>query len=639
MKSSDLARLNLPSDPQISPDGTRVAFVVTRPDLDDDRYYRTIWVWDGESARAFTHGPADVNPRWSPDGRSLAFLRGGETTELRPQVAVMPAGGGEARILTDIPLGCEELEWSPDGTGIAAVGLTYTDEWADLDDAERGRRPRRVTDVPFRFDNLGWTHDRKRHVWLVDPEGGADPRCLTEGRYDERFIAWRPDGMAVAFASDRSPRKAFEDGMDLFEVDIEKGEQRRIIERGSWAFPSFRPDGILHAIGDPVPGSWPSLTSVWRIGEEPVDLTGHLDRNVFSMTLGVAPRGPQWHGQTFFSVLEDSGRVGVIRVHEDGAVDHLVDGDRVVKGLTVDASGSRLAMIISSPTDPGEVYLWEDGEERCLTDLNAAFRAGVPMCEPEHFQVVSGGIEVDAWALVPPGEDRLPVLLNIHGGPASQYGWGFFDEFQIFAGAGYAVIACNPRGSTGRGLEHVRGVVGDGWGVVDVEDVTNTIEEALRRYPRLDPERIGVMGGSYGGFLTAWLIARDHRYRSAVVERALLSFTSFAGTSDIGSTFPKIYAGVDLVDDPNVLWEKSPLGTAHLIQTPTLILHSENDFRCPIEQAEQLFMILKRQEVEAEFLRFPGEGHELSRSGKPKHRQERFDAILDWHARQLTTNG
>jgi dipeptidyl aminopeptidase/acylaminoacyl peptidase len=268
--------------------------------------------------------------------------------------------------------------------------------------------------------------------------------------------------------------------------------------------------------------------------------------------------------------------------------------------------------------------------------LNADFRAEVPMTDPEHFRVVSGGIEVDAWALLPPGDGKVPVLLNIHGGPASQYGWGFFDEFQVYAAAGYGVVACNPRGSTGRGLEHVRAVVGDGWGVVDVEDVTNTIEEALRRYPRLDARRIGVMGGSYGGFLTAWLIAQDHRYQSAIVERALLSFTSFAGTSDIGAIFPRIYAGVDLVEDPDTLWQKSPLAVAHQIQTPTLILHSENDFRCPIEQAEQLFMILKRQQTDAELLRFPGEGHELSRSGKPRHRRERFEAVLDWHGRHLT---
>ena len=554
MKSSDLARLAMPSDPQISPDGAKIAFVVARQDLENDRYHRTIWVWDGENAQAFTHGPADQNPRWSPDGRFLAFLRGGETPAQRPQVAIMSADGGEAQVLTDIALGCEELEWSPDGAALAAVGVTYVDEWADLDDDERSRRPRRVTDVPFRFDNMGWTHDRRRHVWLVDPIGRQEARCLTDGHFDERFIAWRPDGKAIGFYTDRSPRRAFEDGADLFEVDVESGVQRRTAERGSWSFPSYRPDGKLHAVGDPIPGSWPSLISVWRLDEHPVDLTGHLDRNVFSMALGVSPRGPRWHDKSFYSVIEDSGSVGVIRVHEDGAVDHLVDGDRAVKGLTVDDSGNRLALIISSPTDPGEVYLWENGEERCVTDLNGRFRAEVPMVEPEHFQVVSGGVEIDAWALVPPGKESVPVLLNIHGGPASQYGWGFFDEFQVFAGAGYAVVACNPRGSTGRGLDHVRAVVGDGWGVVDVEDVTNTIEEALRRYPRLDADRMGVMGGSYGGFLTAWLIAKDHRYRSAVVERALLSFNSFAGTSDIGASFPKIYAGVDLVDDPETLW-------------------------------------------------------------------------------------
>ncbi len=637
MQPSDLARLSIPSDPQISPDGTKVAFVVSRPDLDQDRYQRTIWLWDGERAREFTHGPADFNPRWSPDGAFLAFLRGGAGPENPPQVAVMQAAGGEARTLTAIELGCEEVEWSPDGSTLGVVGITYTDEWAGLDDTERSRKPRRVTEVPFRFDNMGWIHDRKRHVWLIDPAGVSEPRQLTSGEFDERFIAWRPDGGRIAFTTDRSGRRAFEDGVDLFEVDVESGELQRLGERGSWAFATYRPDGALHAVGDPVPGSWPSLISTWRLDGEPVDLTGHLDRNVFSMTLGIAPRGPQWHGESFFSVIEDAGRVGVIRVHPDGAVDHLIDGDRAVKGVTVDASGGTLAMVISGPDDPGEVYLYTHGEERCLTDLNGGFRADVPMVQPEHFQVVSGGIEIDAWALVPPGEGQVPVLLNIHGGPASQYGWGFFDEFQVFAGAGYAVVACNPRGSTGRGLDHVRAVVGDGWGEVDVEDVTNTIEEALRRYPRLDAERIGVMGGSYGGFLTAWLIGRDRRYASAVVERALLSFTSFAGTSDIGGTFPKIYAGAELADDPWVLWQKSPLASAHEIRTPTLILHSENDFRCPIEQAEQLFMILKGQGVETEFLRFPGEGHELSRSGKPKHRVERFDAILQWHDRFLGT--
>jgi dipeptidyl aminopeptidase/acylaminoacyl peptidase len=186
-------------------------------------------------------------------------------------------------------------------------------------------------------------------------------------------------------------------------------------------------------------------------------------------------------------------------------------------------------------------------------------------------------------------------------------------------------------------VEFVRAVRRDGWGIVDETDVMAVLDAALQRYPRLDGDRVGVMGGSYGGFLTAWLIARHDRFRSAVVERALLGWPSFAGTSDIGATFGRMYLDADLPDDLGRLWGASPLSMADNITTPTLIVHSENDFRCPIEQAEQLFMMLKKQDVEAELLRFPGEGHELSRSGQPRHRLERYEAILDWHHRHLVS--
>ncbi|MGD8289054.1 MAG: prolyl oligopeptidase family serine peptidase, partial [Gemmatimonadota bacterium] len=236
---------------------------------------------------------------------------------------------------------------------------------------------------------------------------------------------------------------------------------------------------------------------------------------------------------------------------------------------------------------------------------------------------------------LPEGGERVPLLLNIHGGPAAQYGHAFFDEFQVYVGAGYGVVACNPRGSAGKGDEFVRAVAGDGWGRVDRSDIDVVVREALRRYPRLDPDRMGVMGGSYGGFLSAWLIGQEDRWRSAVVERALLVWDSFAGTSDIGATFPAEYTGADHPDGWDTWWEKSPLRLADRVRTPTLLLHAENDYRCPIEQAEQYFMALLKQGVEVEMLRFPGEGHELSRNGAPKHRVERFEAILDWHARHL----
>ncbi|MGD2061459.1 MAG: prolyl oligopeptidase family serine peptidase, partial [Acidimicrobiia bacterium] len=235
----------------------------------------------------------------------------------------------------------------------------------------------------------------------------------------------------------------------------------------------------------------------------------------------------------------------------------------------------------------------------------------------------------------PQGESAVPLLLNIHGGPASQYGFGFFDEFQVYAGAGYGVVACNPRGSAGRGEQFVKAVKGENWGTVDHVDVTAAVTAALERHQRLDADRMGIMGGSYGGFLTAWIIGQEQRWKSAVVERGLLSWTSFAGTSDIGGVFPENYLEEGYPTGWERWWEKSPLALAHRVTTPTLIIHAEEDFRCPIEQAEQYLMALLRNGIEAELLRFPGEGHEMSRSGKPRHRKERFEAILDWHSRHL----
>jgi dipeptidyl aminopeptidase/acylaminoacyl peptidase len=365
------------------------------------------------------------------------------------------------------------------------------------------------------------------------------------------------------------------------------------------------------------------------------DLTGHLDRSVISHGPAINPAGPQWVGEAAVTCLEDAGRVKVVRVEPDGTVDLVLEGDRAITGVSPNQDGTKLAFVAVAPTDPGELRVFEAGAERTVTRLNEGFRARTVLVEPEPFTVISDGEAIDVFVYLPPGEETVPVLLNIHGGPATQYGYTFFDEFQVYAGAGYGVVACNPRGASGRGADFVRAVRTEGWGMVDEADVTAALDAALERFPRLDGGRVGIMGGSYGGFLTAWLIARQDRYSSAVVERALLNWPSFGGTSDIGATFGRMYLDADLPEGQSRLWEASPLSLAHQIETPTLIVHSENDFRCPIEQADQLFMVLKKQGVEAEFLRFPGEGHELSRSGKPKHRLERFEAILDWHHRHV----
>lgn len=619
MTPEQLSELRIPSDPRLAPDGSRVAYVVSRPDLEDDRYHRAIWI----DADRFTNGPGDSSPRWSPDGEQIAFLRASDGSP--GQLAVIEVNGGEARTITDFDHGVEAVEWSPDGDKLVVVGVTWAEDWAGLDDEERSRRPRRVTSVPFRYDNKGWTHDRRRHLWLIDPSGADAPLCLTPGEFDEESPAWSPDGERIAFISDRDPRHGLVSGNDVWEVDIVSGETSRVTDRGYWGAVSYRPDGALHLLGDRN-SRYPVEFYLHRRQDDGslLDLTGHLDRG--SVSLAAGPAAIRWDEDRAIVGLEDSGSFGVIGVQPDATVDTLVGGQKIVTGF--DFSHGRLVYTASTWDSPGELI--SDGTP--LTHLN---EADLDLAVPDHFRVHSDNTEIDVWVFLPDGEARVPLLLNVHGGPASQYGFGFFDEFQVYAGARYGVVACNPRGSAGRGDAFLSAVKGEGWGVVDYADVLAAVDAALQRHDRLDPDRMGVMGGSYGGFMTAWVIGREDRWKSAVVERALISWTSFSGTSDIGGVFPENYLGQSYPDAWDLWWSKGPLGLADKVTTPTLVLHAENDFRCPIEQAEQYFMALLRNGTTAEFVRFPGEGHEMSRSGKPSHRVERFEAILDWHARHL----
>jgi dipeptidyl aminopeptidase/acylaminoacyl peptidase len=628
MTPDDLNGLTTPQMPAVHPSGDRVAYVLSTIDTDEDRYDRSIWVGDADESRQFTAGPGDSAPRWSPDGTLLAFIR---TEDMVGQLAIIPADGGEAQVVTDFDLGVSAFDWSPDGSSLAVAATTYVEGWADLSDDERARKPRRLGSVPYRFDDLGWLHDRKSHIWLVAADGSGEPRCLTPGDRDEKQPTWHPDGSRIIYLSDLREDRSLDFGASVMAVEVDSGDRTELIPHGGWTYARYSPAGDPHLLGDP-DVDWPSLTTLWRLdGTELISLTAHLDRSAASLAIG--PAYIEFDDGLVYVMHEDAGTGGVAAVHPDGTVDHVVDGQQVVSGFSIAAGVS--AYVSKTPTDPGTLFLSKDGEGSAV-----AHSSDLPLIEAHHFTTISEGVEIDVWVYLPPGDDDVPTLLNIHGGPASQYGFGFFDEFQIYAGAGYGVVACNPRGSSGRGKEFVRAVTHDGWGVVDVTDVNAALDAALERYPRLDGERMGIMGGSYGGFLTSWIIGTDHRWKSAVVERGLLSFNSFAGTSDIGGSFPRFYAGADHGDpDAERIWrEKSPLTMADQTTTPTLVLHAENDFRCPIEQAERYFMALLKAGVETEFVRFPGEGHEMSRSGKPRHRVERFDVILDWHGRHLSAD-
>jgi dipeptidyl aminopeptidase/acylaminoacyl peptidase len=329
-------------------------------------------------------------------------------------------------------------------------------------------------------------------------------------------------------------------------------------------------------------------------------------------------------------VVQDAarGRVRLLRVTRGGAVTELLGGDVEVGGHAT--GGGRVVASVSRPDSFGELVLIEDGTARTLTSFGARAAASGIVLPRELTVTGRDGYPVHGWVATPAGEGPFPVILQIHGGPFASYGVHLFDETQVLVDAGYAVVYSNPRGSAGYGRAHGRSIRQQ-MGTVDFADVIDFLEGAIADDARLDPDRVGVQGGSYGGYLTAWVIAHDHRFAGAIVERGFLEPLSFQGTSDIGSFFGDEYIGVSAED----IARQSPMAVVGQVTTPTLVMHSELDFRCPLEQATRYYAALKRQGTEAELLVFPGENHELTRAGQPRHRVQRFDAVLDWWSRHL----
>jgi dipeptidyl aminopeptidase/acylaminoacyl peptidase len=642
MRPADLLRIKWLSDPRVSPDGERIAFVVATLDEERDEYLSNVWLVDrkGGRPRRFTAGRRrDHSPRWSPDGRWLAFVSERDGAR-RPQLHVIPADGGEPTRLTDLEHGVSDPAWSPDSRRLAFVARVGGEKEPTTDEERRKSRPARViTTLKYRSNGEGFVYDRRPHVFVVSIDGGK-PKQITDGDFVDADPAWSPDGRTIAFASARHEERDYDDSSDLWTVAPDGGEPRRLTDtRGPVRRPSFSPDGrhIAYLGHEHRDDSVARNTNVFVVAAEggaPTCLSAALDRNAASS------QPPEWlaDGSSLLVAVDDHGDVPVVSLdvgRRGGTprIDRVVGGARQVSGFSLSGDGQRLAYIASTPTMPGELFA--DGRQ--ITDLNRAWRRSVALSEPERFRFERDGFEIDGWVMRPAGFEagrRYPVLLNIHGGPATQYGHSFFDEFQVYAGAGYAVVFTNPRGSQGYGEGFARAVLDD-WGGGDYRDVIAGLDEALRRFDFLDPTRLGVMGGSYGGFMTTWIVGHDHRFKAACSERALNTWVSFYGSSDIGHFFGEKYLHASPLDGVEKLVKHSPLSYARDVRTPLLIMHSEDDLRCPIEQAEQLYVALKKQRKDVLFVRFPQENHELSRAGKPRHRLERFRHLLDWFGPRL----
>lgn len=665
MLANDIPHLHVPSSPTLSDDPRTggAAFVsVSRPDLDADAYRTTIEQVTASGPVRWTAGDRDSAPVLSPDGRSLAFLRvvTDEHGADRPQVAVAPVDGGEARVVTALPLGAGAPVWSPDSTRVAVTarfpepgryGSAVTGD-EDRRPGSAAEAPRLITRLDFHVDGAGYLLDKPQQVVVVDvTDREAEPvrTALTSTTCSLGSPVWYPDGSALLVVAPRDlgVRETHDD--DLYRVDPADGSLTLTVRtEGSVGAVAVGPAGSVFFTGASHAGGQlvAEPQGLWRAdhGADPVRLTARETVDVTG--------APVVHGADVLVAVLDRGTVGVRRVPGTAAtplgldeLEVVLGGRRVVSGF--DVADDVLLATAATTDSPGEVLVVDlvggtsgeptDGtsaEPIVLTDYAAPLRDTASAPGVRRIEEVTGtspdGTPVHGWVVLPEGEGPHPVLRVVHGGPFGQDTWTFFDEAQVYASAGYAVVIGNPRGSGGYGLDHGRAVIG-AMGTVDVDDVLALLDAALER-PDLDASRVGIMGGSYGGFMTSWVAAHHgDRFAAAWSERAVNAWDSFAGSSDIGWFFADAYVGAD----PEEQRRRSPLTYADQVSIPFMVAHSEEDWRCPIEQGHRQFVALKRAGVDASLLVFPGEGHELSRSGRPRHRVQRFEHVLAWWEQHL----
>lgn len=656
MRAADIDKLVSVGRPTIAPDGAFAVFAASRPDIDANRAVGQLWRVDlpDGTPRRLTRGVADSAPRLAPDGATVAFLRA--DAKGKAQIFVVAAGGGEPVQATDAVAGVGAFAWSPDGARLAYTArIPEKGRYGTVEGLEPiAEAPRRITGIRWHANGLGYVADRPAHVFVIDtpavdaepfyepapavrPEGEDAPKKrvvaaeavqLTEGAASYGAVVFGADGSAILAVVDEIEADRRDLSSRVVAVPVDGGPVREVLARSALLSVdeiAVAPDGTVAVLAGGV-GEGRLDFIAPAVGLHLLEAAGPRRlTDPEAIDLGEVGSHITPVGDDFLVQNRSRGRVSLVRVSRDGAATAVFGGDVEVAGHA--AAGERIVVAYATPASFGELALVGHGP---LTHFGAPVRE-VGIILP-HEQEIPGrdGYPIHGWIAVPAGEGPFPVILQIHGGPYASYGIHLFDETQVLVDAGYAVVYCNPRGSAGYGRAHGRSIR-QAMGTVDFHDVIDFLDGVVAGDARLDGDRVGVMGGSYGGYLTAWIIAHDHRFTGAIVERGFLDPVSFQGTSDIGSFFGDEYVGVD----PEQMAAQSPMAVVDRVRTPTLVLHSELDYRCPLEQATRYYSALKRQGTEAEMLVFPGEDHELTRAGQPRHRVQRFGAVLDWWARHL----
>ncbi len=661
---ADMKRYALISSPRISPTGKQVVFAVKTVGSKNN-YETNLWIVDAdgrEAPRPFTSGNKDSSPRWSPDGSRIAFLSARE--KHNPQIYTINPDGGEARPLSQFPEGTVgEFRWSPDGRQIAVAFREQDPQWTEAAKKEREEKglstPARVIDDWwYRLDGDGYFGLQRFQLYVLDAETGEHRKLYAKDTLGEFEFDWSPDAKEIVIATNRDKKALIRAWKtELVRIDVASGKLNPLsdLPDGPKACLRWSPDGRWIAYAGREGGTDGIYSTenleLWicdRNGSSARSLTGKEDYCLLATAIGDTSEA------TFAPVLEfspDSKRIfaqfghhgevhiasvavrgGALTFHTGGACAHDFGN--------LSQDGKQMAVTVGDPTTLAEVAVVDlrrgEGKTNRISALNKAIHKEFDFAKPKsHWVKAADGHKVQVWSLQPPGKSnrKTPAVLEIHGGPHAQYGCTFFHEFQVLAAAGYSVFYSNPRGSKGYGRDHCAAIRG-AWGGKDWIDV-QAVTKFIQNQPHVDANRIGVMGGSYGGYMTNWAIGHTREFAAAITDRCVSNLVSMSGSSDFPLEPDKYFPG-NAWDNPRPRWEQSPMAYLGNAKTPTLVIHSEGDLRCNIEQGEQVFAALKLLGVPCRMVRYPSStSHGMSRQGPPDLRIHRLKQILRWWGEHL----
>ncbi|MEK4272657.1 S9 family peptidase [Paenibacillus sp. FSL R7-0026] len=656
--SEDLYQITWVNDPTPSPNSGQLVYVSRKTNEARDGYcsHLRLLHLGSQKDRPFTSGEKDLSPAWSPDGSQLAFLR---EVDGKSQVWIIATDGGEARQISHLKHGVSSLLWSPDGhtllvkSSVDMSGDEESEHTDPVDDKPKLLQEHVVDRIRMKSDASGLWNGRRSHLFALAPID-AEAIPVTTGHYDVGDYAWSPDGTSIAWIA-QMPQEgenhndytltnhvylAKTDGSDVQQLTPEGYTFSRL---------AFAPDGQSIALlaSDRSYGN-ATLVKLYTLpvsGGELVCLSTDWDVQLNHSIVGdmrshLTTTGPVFSrdGSSILCLATIHGSVRIAKFARDGrSADYILPDEREIYQFA-ELENGQIVAAVADTQNPGDLYMYEQPEDPGvepiqLTRSNPLLEDEIHLSTPETFWFNSSdGLRLQGWIMKPHGMVdgvKIPTILEIHGGPHMMYGFTFMHEFQILAAQGYAVVYINPRGGLGYGQQFVDACRGD-YGGGDYRDLMESVDYALSQYAFIDESRLGVTGGSYGGFMTNWIVGHTDRFKAAVTQRSISNWLSFYGVSDIGYFFTEDQIGGNAWEDTEKLWKHSPLAYVGNVSTPLLILHGEQDLRCPIEQAEQLFIALKRRKQTTRLVRFPGANHELSRGGHPHLRVRRLEHIAGW---------